>query len=90
MHRYIQLALLGTALAVPGAVYAQEHERAPEQTRAYQDSVRHDSHEWNEAEDRAYRRYLQEHHKKYHAFEKASKKEQQDYWKWRHDHPDKH
>ena len=47
-----------------------------------------DSHEWNNNEDQAYRRYLQEHHKKYHDFAKAKPSEQSNYWNWRHTHPD--
>jgi hypothetical protein len=38
--------------------------------------------------DRAYRKYLEEHHKKYHEFSKAKRKEQEDYWDWRHSHPE--
>ena len=44
-------------------------------------------HEWNEEhEGGAYRAYLKEHHKKVHEWNKASKREQRDYWKWREAH----
>jgi hypothetical protein len=57
-------------------------------SRRYEDRAHHDSHEWNAHEDESYRRYLTEHHKKVHDFQKAGKREQNDYWSWRHSHPD--
>lgn len=87
MHRYIQLALVGAALTVPVAIRAQDRNDNA-QTRRYEDKAHHDTHEWNEAEERAYRHYLEEHHRKYHEFDKANRREQEDYWKWRHTHPD--
>ena len=91
MHRFLQLTALSAALVVPAAM-AQD--RATERERTdqprYEDKAHHDTHEWNEAEDRAYRRWLEERHMKYHEFRKASKKEQAEYWKWRHEHPDEH
>jgi type III secretory pathway component EscR len=50
----------------------------------------HPRHEWNNSEDAAWRQYLKEHHKKYHDWAKAKKKEQEDYWKWRDQHRDIH
>jgi ribulose kinase len=91
VYRYFKLTLLGVALVLPIAASTQDRDdrqEKREEVKRYEDRAYHDSHEWNEREDRAYRRYLEEHHKKYHEFERASKKEQQDYWKWRHNHPD--
>lgn len=87
MHRYIQLALLGAALTVPAAVRAQDRSDNG-QARHYEDKAHHDRHEWNEAEERAYRHYLEEHHRKYRDFDKANRREQEEYWNWRHSHPD--
>jgi hypothetical protein len=43
--------------------------------------------EWNEEhEGAAYRSYLNEHHRKSHDWNKASKSEQRNYWKWRDAH----
>lgn len=40
-------------------------------------------HQWNDSESPTWHQYLKEHHKKDHDWSKASKHEQQDYWKWR-------
>ena len=85
MKYVLNATLLAAAMMAPAYVNAQERDS---QTRHYEDKAHKDSHEWNDAEDKAYRRYLEEHHKKYHDFDKGSKKQQADYWKWRHEHPD--
>ncbi len=43
---------------------------------------------WNNNEDRAYRAYLQEQHQDYRNFNTAKPDQQQQYFKWRHQHPD--
>ena len=87
MKNKFALLTLIAVLWVPVAVTAQDRERNQRDTR-YEDKAHNDSHEWNDREDQAYRRYLQEHHKKYHNFDKAKKSEQADYWNWRHAHPE--
>ena len=88
MKRYLEMVVLSAALTVGvGIAQDREHPEA-QQNRRYEDKAHHESHEWNDSEDRAYRHYLQEHHKKYHDFEKAKQKEREDYWNWRHSHPD--
>lgn len=47
-------------------------------------------HEWSANEDPYWHQYLKEHHKKDHDWSKASRREQQAYWKWRDSHPDHH
>lgn len=90
MRNYMNLIVLGVSLVLPVAVIAQERDSRQnnQESHRYEDKAHKDFHEWNNAEDQAYRRYLEEHHKKYHEFAKASKKEQNDYWKWRHSHSD--
>ena len=88
ISRYIQAAVLSAAVALTGMAHAQERDHQADEHKRYEDKAHNDSHEWNDKEDQAYRRYLQERHKKYHDFAKASKKEQSDYWNWRHEHPD--
>lgn len=89
MYRYLQALAISTALLVPVVASAQDHEHATEaQTRRYEDKAHHDIHEWNSGGDAAYRRYLQEHHRRYHEFDKAKRSEQSDYWNWRHSYPD--
>jgi len=43
-------------------------------------------HQWNDGENEAWHRYLKERHIKDHEWEKASKREQANYWKWRDKH----
>lgn len=76
MFRYITALVLGFSLLAPAAVTvtAQDHPPA--------------HHEWNEHENQYWHQYLKEQHKKDHDWEKASKREQKDYWKWRDAHPD--
>jgi len=62
----------------------QQHQN---QQRIY-DSSHHDYHQWNENEDHTYRQYLSEHHKQYRDFQSESSKQQNQYWNWRHSHPD--
>lgn len=88
MKLCLKAIFLAAALMAPAYANGQDRPRDDQQTRRYEDKAHNDSHEWNDAEDKGYRRYLEEHHKKYHDFDKAGKKEQADYWKWRHSHPD--
>jgi hypothetical protein len=88
VYRYFKMIVLSAALVVPVAIIAQDRRQDDQQSRRYEDRAHKDSHDWNEREDQAYRRYLQEHRKKYHDFAKAKTKEQNDYWNWRHSHPD--
>ena len=88
MYHYVKLALLSAALVLPATGIAQDQENRRPEVKRYEDQAHHDSHEWNEREDQTYRRYLQERHKKYHDFAKAGRRQQQDYWNWRHNHPD--
>jgi hypothetical protein len=88
--RYFNVVILSTALmvGVSGVGIAQEREHQSQQEKRYEDKAHNDFHEWNDREDRAYRQYLNEHHRKYHDFAKANRKEQEGYWNWRHSHPD--
>lgn len=51
------------------------------------DQYRGDYHRWNGGEDRSFRLYLSGRHESYRDFSKLNKDEQNDYWKWRHEHP---
>ena len=87
MFRKLLLFALGFGLCVQYGLVAQDRDRQ-ENSRRYEDKAHNDAHEWNEHEDQAYRRYLQERHEKYHDFAKAKRREQEEYWNWRHAHPD--
>jgi len=75
-------ALLGAALIVPVALRAQDH------PRSYHDKEHNDDHQWNDHENRAYRIYLKQNHRRYHDFARQREEDQQAYWGWRHEHSD--
>jgi len=87
-------ALLGVALMAPAGLKAQDETRktttttTTTETQRVYDPAEKDYHEWNEAEDRAYRMYLEENHRHYVEFPKSKEKERKEYFKWRHGHPD--
>jgi hypothetical protein len=92
VHRFIASLCLTTALTAPVALTAafaaqeQDHDRDHEQ-RVY-DRDHKDYHQWDDHEKGAWGRYLTENHKRDHDFQNASRKEQSQYWNWRHAHPD--
>jgi hypothetical protein len=88
MSRYLIALLMGTALLAPVAVRADDRDDRNRNEKRYYDRSHKDYHVWNSDEDRAYRRYLQENHREYREWPKARRRDQDDYWKWRHDHRD--
>jgi hypothetical protein len=87
-HRYLSSLLMTAVFAVPVAmVAAPVPQQAGVSVRVY-DSNHKDYHNWDDNENRAWGLYLTNNHKKAHEFTKAPKKEQSQYWNWRHDHPD--
>ena len=78
MHRYIWSVLLVVALAGSTGCLAR--------VRVY-DEPRRDYHRWNDGEERAYRVYLGERHREYREFARLERREQEEYWAGRHDHP---
>ena len=87
MTRFWNTALLSAALIVPvamtpSALQAQDH------GRTYHDKEHNDDHQWNSHENRAYRIYLKQNHRKYHDFSRQREEDQQAYWGWRHEHSD--
>ena len=86
MRRFLTNVLFGTVLTAsitwtPVVLKADEPQR-------YRDREHNDYHEWNEGEDRAYRRYLEERRRTYREFHRLKSNEQRDYWRWRHEHRD--
>jgi hypothetical protein len=97
MYRYLSVFVLSAALMGPAALIAQDRDRQGQdrgqqdrnqQGNRYYDKNGKDWHDWNDNETTAYRRYLQENHKKDHNFAKAGSRERAEYFKWRHAHPD--
>ncbi len=88
MKRLISSTLLFGALAMaPVCMIAQDH---PVAQKVYYDKTHKDSHTWNDNETTAWTQYRTDHHVKQAEFARATHKQQQDYWNWRHDHPDAH
>jgi len=85
MHRFLKTALLGAALLAPIALTPTVL-RADD--RKYHDEKNNDDHVWNAHEDRAYRIWVKDNHRKYVDFAKLRAEDQQSYWAWRHEHSD--
>jgi hypothetical protein len=49
---------------------------------------RGEEHHWDANEDTAYRRWVKENHRKNEDFNHLNKKQQEEYWQWRREHPD--
>jgi hypothetical protein len=87
MSHFWKTALLGAALIIPVAI-APTALRAEDKARTYHDKEHNDDHQWNGQEDKAYRLYAKENHRKYSNFAKLKVNDQQAYWGWRHEHSD--
>jgi hypothetical protein len=85
MRRSLNSILLGAVLLAPIAPTAL---RAEDQPKKYHDNARNEDHEWNSHEDKAYRMWAKETHRKYRDFSKLKEEDRQAYWAWRRDHSD--
>ncbi len=83
MRHFIGAFLLSIALVSPMTVKAEEHH-----VRRYYDRDARDWHEWNEHENRAYRRYWEEKRERQREWARLKREQQRDYWRWRHRHPE--
>jgi hypothetical protein len=84
IYRFMGLFLLAAACAAPLV-----NTGCAARVRYY-DDYHHDYHRWNNHEDVEYRIYLNGRHEDYREFRTLDRDRQNDYWKWRHDHPDHH
>jgi hypothetical protein len=90
MHRakrFIASLILTAAFAAPVAIMAASTPQVGVQVRVY-DKNHKDYHNWDDHENQQWGIYLNANHKKPHEFAKANKREQANYWNWRHSHPD--
>ena len=85
LPRLFSTACLSVALLAPVAVVPTL--QAADQ-KVYRDDKRKEEHHWNDHEDKAYRIWAKENHRKYKDFAKLKESERQQYWDWRHDHSD--
>jgi len=86
IHRVIGTIFLAAAIVAPAAVVANAQE-GNVQVRVY-DRDHRDYHNWDDREDHAYRRYLVENRREYVEYNGQRERDQRNYWKWRHKHPD--
>ena len=87
-HRYIVSLFLTTALAAPALLMAAPvPQEARVQVRVY-DRNHKDYHNWDDNENRAWGTFLVENHRDSHEYAHSKKREQNEYWNWRHSHPD--
>ncbi len=84
--------VVGITLLAPVAVFAQDHDRRDsQQTQRYYDRQNKDWHEWNGNENNYYQRYSQQNHVNNKDFKRLSKRQQDQYFRWRHQqHDDAH
>jgi hypothetical protein len=57
--------------------------------RSYYDPVYSDTHRWDSREEAAYQRWEAERHFQHVEFTVRREDEQREFWRWRHDHPDR-
>jgi hypothetical protein len=89
IDRYISSLFLAAAIAAPALVVAEaKAQEASVQVRVY-DRDHRDYHNWDDHEDRAYRRYLVVQHRSYREYNRQHYRVQKHYWNWRHSHPDR-
>ena len=96
MHRRNKLLaslFMSAVLAAPIAVNAvarpqddRDHERHEKAEGGVYDREHRDYHNWDDREDSTYRRWLDERHESYREFQRLKRREQRDYWNWRHNH----
>ena len=80
--RYLSLIFLAGALATPLVTSGCAH-------RVY-DPYYSDYHHWDHRETVYYQQWIVENHRDHHEYAKSNRKEQSQYWNWRHAHSDEH
>ena len=88
MRRCISLALLTLTLGVGVPAMKADDRRDRVRVQRYYDRDHRDWHEWNDNEGRAYRYYQQQQRMKEMEWRRANRRQQTEYWRWRHNNPD--
>jgi hypothetical protein len=87
-HHYLVSLFMTAAFAAPVSIVALPvPQEAGVQVRVY-DRSHKDYHNWDGNENRAWGQYLAENHRDAHEYQRSNRKEQTQYWNWRHEHPD--
>ena len=85
MKTLLTTALMSAALTIPLTLAPVQLTAAD---RRYHDKGHNDDHEWNSHEDKAYRMWTKENHRRYTPFDKLREEDRETYWGWRHNHSD--
>ena len=85
MKTILTTTLMAAALIVPVTLVPVRLQAADQK---YHDRAHNDDHEWNSHEDKAYRMWAKENHRKYAPFAKLKDDDRENYWAWRHEHSD--
>jgi hypothetical protein len=85
MKRFLIAALFGAVLTIPLTVVPMQLQAADQK---YHDKAHNDDHTWDSHEDKAYKVWTKENHRKSTSFSRLKDEDQQSYWGWRHDHSD--
>ena len=72
------------AIAMPAPQDEHERHEQEEHQRRYYDQQYKDYHNWDNREDRMYRQWLAERNYGYTDYDRLAARDQQDYWRWRH------
>ena len=87
-YHFVSSLFLAAAITAPASIMAApKAQDASVQVRVY-DAGHKDYHNWDDHEDQVWHQYLKDNHRKDEDFKKAKRKDQLEYWNWRHDHPD--
>ena len=87
--KYLGSLFLVAALAAPVTILAARATQEDHDRKRVYDKDHKDYHNWDDKENRAWGQFLTENHRESHEYAKSNKKEQSEYWNWRHSHPDK-
>jgi hypothetical protein len=91
-NRLVGVCLLSMAIVIPAAsgrsARTQDRDHGGQDNRRAYDQSHRDWHDWDDREEGAYKRYLQENHRPYRSYFDADVRTQTDYWNWRHSHPE--
>jgi hypothetical protein len=89
MRKLLVILPMSGALLLSPSLFAQDRDHGDHDNRHHvYDKRNKDYHDFDEHEDRAWRIYWQQHHHNYIDWDRASARQRQDYWNWRHSHSD--
>ena len=80
-NRYLASLSLVATLSIPAVFVACS---SPQPTTV----TVNENHHWDDHENSAWHRFLAEKNRPDHEYAKSEKNEQDEYWGWRHSHPD--